>query len=108
MDASKFWLVYILIILVLIVIFIVKFGIPKGYIKETTLTFDQLKGYFFKKHHCKHCRSKLLRISEKEYKGTGWFKSSIDPSEFRYGEKYEITFFLECPNCHEKYTSDNF
>lgn len=108
MDESTFWLGVIIVCLILIVLFIIKYGFPTGYSFRLTLSIAQFKYYFLIKHYCKECNTRLKRISHKEYKGKGWSKSLNEPGEYHYGEKYELTFDLNCLNCNRTYTLDDF
>lgn len=81
----------------------VRYGNNKHF--EAELTPDQIKDYFFKKHYCKDCNTKLKRISKKEYLGEGW---SNRMGNYSYSKKYKVTYFLNCPNCNRLYTSDDY
>lgn len=107
MNESAFWLGFIIVCLILIVLFIIKYGIPTGTSIRLNLTSAQIKNYFIIKHSCKVCNTRLKRISHKVYKGKGWSKSLNEPGEYHYGEKYEMTFDLKCPNCNRTYTLDD-
>jgi len=89
--------------LVVIGILLARIGPNRTY--ESELTLDQIRDYFFKRHHCKDCATKLKRISKDEFLGEGW---SMEFGKFAYRQNYKRTYFLKCPNCFRMYTSDDY
>jgi uncharacterized protein with PIN domain len=103
-DSVIITLTIVIVFTIFVVGFIfARYGNNKSY--EVELTFDQIKDYFFKKHNCKDCNSRLKRISKDEFLGEGW---SNDMGTYSYSKKYRRTYFLKCPKCNRFYTCDDY
>jgi len=90
-------------ILIIVGFLLARYGNNKSY--EIELSIDQIKDYFLRKHYCKDCNTRLKRISKKKFLGEGW--SNIMDT-YSYSKKYKVTYYLSCPSCNRRYTSDDY
>ncbi|RAP77167.1 hypothetical protein DL346_01315 [Paenibacillus montanisoli] len=83
--------------------FAARYGGGRSY--EIELTLDEVKDYFFKRHRCRDCDTKLKRIANDEYLGEGWTNNMGTHS---YSKQYKRSYHLQCPKCLRRYSAEDY